>query len=186
VAQVPALQQPPLHCVSFAPRHAAPHACVLVLQASPGVLPLAAWQSDCELHPHVSVPGSHCAPLAVVQTAHVPDPPHAVGMVPATQAPAEQQKPPLHAPSGPVPQADVHAPPAQVGVPAPQTAQAAPLVPQAPLPTPTTQVFPEQHPPLHVCVASHVVEQTWLLPQASCAGQSAELPHPQDWPFSHT
>jgi hypothetical protein len=39
---------------------------------------------------------------------------------------------------------------------------------------------------LHALVASHVLEQTWLLPQASCTGQSAEVLQPQDAPPSHT
>jgi hypothetical protein len=185
-AQLPPLQQPPLHAVSLVPRQPPPQTCVLVLQASPGLPPVATWQSDDALHPQVSVVGSHCAPLAVVQTAQVPDPPHAVGWLPATQAPPEQQKPALHAPSAPAPQAEVHAPPAQVGVPALQVPQARPVAPQAPFAVPAMQVEPEQHPPWHAWVASHAVEQTWLLPQASCAGQSAELLHPQDDPFSHT
>jgi hypothetical protein len=185
-AQLPPLQQPPLHAVSLVPRHPVPQTCVLVLQASPALFPVAAGQSDDALHPHVSVVGSHCAPLAVVHTAQVPAPPHADGRFPATHAPAEQQKPALQEPSPPAPQVFVHVPPAHVGVPAVQVAQARPAAPQAPFPVPATQVVPEQHPPLHAWVASHVLVQTWLFPQASCAGQSAEVPQPHDVPFSHT
>ena len=185
--QLPPLQHPPLHSVWFVPRHALPHVCVLVLQASPGVLPLAAGQSDCELQPHVSVVGSHTAPLKLpTQLMHVPDAPHVGACVPAMQAAPEQQKPPLHVPSPPAPHADVHPPPAQVGVPAPQTAHVCPAAPQAPFVPPAMQVPPWQQPPLHRWVASQVLEQTCVLPQASCAGQSAELLQPQNAPLSHT
>jgi hypothetical protein len=45
VPPLPPLQQPPLHIVSLGPMQPAPQVCVLVLHASPALLPLAAGQS---------------------------------------------------------------------------------------------------------------------------------------------
>ena len=151
MAQLPELQQPPLQPVSFVPRHPFPHVCVAVLHASPAAEPVAAVQSVTASHPQVSVPGSHLGPFGLpTQLAHTPDPPQAVGWVPLMHAPAEQQKPPLHAPSPPAPQAPVHEPEVHVGVPAPQVAHARPFAPHAPLPVPAPHVPPlPQHPPLH-------------------------------------
>jgi hypothetical protein len=149
-AHTPALQHPPLQMVAFGPWHALPHVWELVLHACPAVVPFAAGQSVCEPHPQVSVAASHTAPPALLQTAHVPDPPHAAGSVPATQAPPEQQKPPLHVPSLPAPQADVHDPATpHVGAPAAHGVQAVPPVPHAPFVVPDVQLPALQHPPLH-------------------------------------
>jgi len=149
-AHTPALQQPPLQMVAFGPWHALPHVWALVLHACPAVVPFAAGQSVCDSHPQVSVGASQIAPPALLQTAHVPDPPHAAGSVPATQALPEQQKPPLHVPSLPAPQADVHAPATlHVGVPPAQGPHVAPPVPHAPFVVPEAQLPALQHPPLH-------------------------------------
>ena len=187
-AQSPALQHPPLHAVWLVPSQPLPHVCVLVLQASPAFVPLAAAQSVWASHPQVSVADSHFVPPALpTQLAHVPDPPHASGCVPATQAPAEQQNPALQAPSPVTPHPDVHTPPAQVGVPAPQVAHARPVAPHWPFPVPATHAPRlSQHPPLQGWVASHAPAQTCVAPHASPAGQSVEVLQPQDVPFSHT
>ena len=189
VAQLPPLQQPPLHGVWLAPPQAAPHLWVPVSHACPAAMPVAATQSVAESHPHVSVPGSHFGPFGLAeQTAQVPDPPHAAACVPATHAPAEQQKPALQAPSPPAPQADVHAPAVQVGVPAAQGAHARPLTPQAPFWSPATHVPPMlQHPPLQAWVASHVLWHWWVaVLQDSSGAQSLALLQPQAPPLSHT
>jgi hypothetical protein len=183
------LQQPPLHPVSFVPRHPLPQIWVEVLHASPATELVAAPQSVTASHPQVSVPGSHLEPLGLpTQIAHAPDPPHAAGRFPLTHAPAEQQKPALHVPSPPDPQAAVHAPAAHVGVPAPQVAHARPFAPHAPLPVPATHIPPvPQHPPLHAWVASHRLEQTCVATLHDSSGaQSLELLQPHEVPLSHT
>jgi hypothetical protein len=127
---------------------------------------LAAGQSAAALHPQVSVPGSHCAPFAVVHTAQLPEPPHAAGIVPATQALPEQQNPPLHEPLPVAPQADVQMPAVHVGVPAAHgAAQAWPFSPHARFPVPDTQIPASQQPPLH-CVSlvpRQAFVQRWVL-----------------------
>jgi hypothetical protein len=132
-AQVPLLQQPRLHPVSFAPRQPVPHVCVLVLQAWPAPPAAAAGQSVGPPQPHVSVPpvpDTHLEPFALpAQLTHAPDPPQALSAVPAAHVPALQQ------------------------------------------------------PPLHACVASHLLEQTWPLHDSS-AGQSPVPLQPHDVPFS--
>jgi hypothetical protein len=188
-AHVPELQHPPLHCVWLVPRHELVHVCVFVLQASPAFAPFAAGQSDCEVHPHVSVVSTHSPPAALpVHTAHVPEPPHAPGAVPATHAPAEQQVPPPHVPSPPAPHAAVHVPAVHVGVAPAQTEHAAPALPQAPFCVPATHVPPvPQQPVLHGCVASQVVEQRWVVVlQVSSAGQSLTPLQPHVAPLSQT
>ena len=101
-------------------------------------------------HPHSRL-GSHFVPLALpVQTAQVPDPPHAVGWSPATQELPEQQNPPLHVPSPVAPQDVVHEPPAvHVGVPAVHGEHVWPFAPHAPFAVPVTHVPALQQPPLH-------------------------------------
>ena len=176
-AHVPPLQHPPLHCV-FVPRHSVSHWCVIGLHACPAVAPLAAAQSVCELHPHVSVEGSHTAPFTpAAQTAQIPEPPHAPGVVPLTQLAPEQQNPPVHAPSEPAPHAAVHPPEAHVGVPAVQRAHACPFEPHVVLPVPGSQVPELQHPPLHA---------VWLAPSHELVHVCALVSHalPAAPPFS--
>jgi hypothetical protein len=185
---VPALQQPPLHGVCVPPPHALPHVCALVSQASPEPPPVAAGQSAAASHPHVSVLASHFEPIALpTQLAHAPAPPHAVLCVPLTQAPVEQQNPPEHTPSFTAPHADVHTPEAHVGVPPPHGAHAPPLAPQAAFWVPATQVPALlQHPPLHACVASHLLWQRCeAVSHDSRAGQSFTVVQPHDEPLSH-
>ncbi len=186
-SQVPELQHPPLHGVWLGPSHELVHVCALVSHALPAVPPFTMGQSEAASHPHVSVDASHFEPPGLpVQIAHAPEPPHAPACVPLTQAPDEQQNPPVHAPSLPAPQAAVHAPDTHVGVPAAHGAHMVPVVPQAPFWVPSTQV-PDmpQHPELHGCVASHALEQTCDPLHASSAGQSAAPAQPQVAPFSH-
>jgi hypothetical protein len=98
----------------------------------------------------VSVLGSHLEPFEPpVQTAQVPEPPHASGWVPATHTLLEQQNPLVHVPSLDPPHADVQAPALHVGVPAPQGAQACPLPPHAPFAVPAAHVPALQQPRLH-------------------------------------
>jgi hypothetical protein len=59
LAQVPELQQPPLHAVSFAPPQPVLHWCVIVLHVCPAFAPFAAGQSAAVLHPQVSAGDSH-------------------------------------------------------------------------------------------------------------------------------
>jgi len=180
-AHVPLLQQPPLHCV-FVPRHSVSHWCVIGLHACPAVAPLAAAQSVCELHPHVSVEGSHTAPFtAAEQTAQIPEPPHAPGVVPLTQVAPEQQNPAAHAPSPATPHAAVHEPETQVGVPAVQTAHACPFDPHVPLPVPASHVPELQHPPLHAVwlgPSHELVHVCALVSHALPGGQSEAASHP--------
>jgi hypothetical protein len=115
-------------------------------------------QSVTVSQPHVSVDGSHFAPFPLpVQTAHVPEPPHAPGVFPVTHVVPEQQEPAAHVPLPAPPHADVHAPAVHVGVAPPHPLQARPLEPQAPFAVPAAQFPPVQHPPLHACVGVHLV-----------------------------
>ena len=132
------------------------------------------------------MPASHFDPLGLpVQTAQMPETPHAALWFPVTQAPAEQQKPPAHVPSPPAPHAAVHAPEAHVGVPPAHDPQARPLAPHAPFWVPATQLPALQHPPLHACVPSHALEQRCVaVLQDSRAGQSDAALQPQEEPLS--
>ncbi len=176
--QVPPLQHPPLHAVVPAP-HALPHWFVDLLHAWPALLPLAAGQSVAELHPQAPLTQLEPAPFPE-HVAHVPDVPHAAGLLaPLTHALPEQQKPPLHVPLPAAPHADVHAPPMQVGVPAPHTAHARPLVPHAPLPLPATHVPALQHPSPQGCDASQPAAMMHApLMHVMGSGQSLSLVQP--------
>jgi hypothetical protein len=131
--------------------------------------------------PHVSVPGSHFSPLALpVQTAHVPEPPHAPAVFPVTQVAPEQQEPASHAPLPAAPHAEVQAPAVHVGVAPPHPLQARPFVPQAPFAVPAAQLPPLQQPPLHACVGVHLVVHCEVdVSQAQPAWQSVVAPQPQ-------
>jgi hypothetical protein len=99
----------------------------------------------------------------LVQSAHAPDPPHAVWPLPLVQWPPEQQLPPAQLPLPKTPQASVHMPEVQVGVPPLQPIQAVPFDPQAVLLLPPTQVPVDmpagmlQQPPLHGFAAEQEV-----------------------------
>lgn len=187
------VQQPPLHAVWLAPPHALPHFFCDVSHACPGLPPAAAAQSVADSQPHVSVPGSHFVPTGLpVHTAHVPEPPHAPGVLPATHALPEQQKPPSHAPLPAAPHAEVHAPDVHVGVPPPQPLHARPSPPHAPFAVPATQLPPlAQHPPLQACAGAQlVVHWDFDVSHAQSGRQSvaAKQPHVrffwQTWPFA--
>ena len=85
-----------------------------------------------------------------MQSMQLPLFPHALLLVPSTQAFAEQQKPPVQVPSPGKPHSLVHAPMVQVGVPRLHGWQAVPVLPHSALVIPLTQVVPLQHPPLQV------------------------------------
>jgi hypothetical protein len=88
-------QQPPLQPVWLAPPHAAPHVWVDVSHAWP------AGQSVAALHPHERVAATHAVPVALpAQLTHVPDPPHAVSLVPGRHEPADPQQPAWHGAPG--------------------------------------------------------------------------------------
>lgn len=119
--------------------------------------------------------------------AHVPEEPHIVALVePATQAPPEQQNPPLHVPSVPPPHAEVHVPLLpQVGV-APLQALHEPEPPHAPFCVPGWQWVPSQQPPLQARPPEQVLAHVALLWHAVFAGQSDAAPQPHATPPSHT
>ncbi len=103
--QLPPLQHPPLHTVVFA-LHEFPHVWVVVLQACPEAVPLAAGQSSALPQPHC--PFTQPEPFEFpVQLVHVPEVPHAGPMSPAEHVPLLQH-PPLHALSFAAPHALPH------------------------------------------------------------------------------
>ncbi len=136
----------------------------------------------------MSVPGSHCAPFASVQTAHVPEPPHAVAWLPVTQEPIEQHVPAPQVPLPAPPQAAVHALPTHDGVAPEHGPQACPLPPQAVFTLPAVHIPPLQQPPLHpvslvprhaVPHACVIVLQACPAPRPTAGAHSAAVSHPQ-------
>ena len=192
-AHVVPVQHPPLHALWFGPPHAVPHLCVEVSHACPAPPAVAPGQSVATSQPQVSVDGSHLGPpLPAVQTAHVPEPPHAPGWLPTTHVLPEQHVPAPQVPLPAAPQAAVQLPDVHVGVAPVHGVQACPVEPHVAFCVPTTQ-FPEplQQPPLHAWLAEHlVVHCPVTVSQASSLGQSVVAPQPHvplashTWPFA--
>jgi len=202
----PAPQQPPLHAVSFAPPHAAPHVCVLVSHAWP------VGQSAGAAHPQTPLVQASPAALIVQSWQAPPALPHSILLVPATHMPPMSQQPPLQA-LWPAPHAaphtcvpvlhaspagqsaatlHPHVPAARHAVPfafAVQLTQVAPADPQSAVVFPVWQVDDvlSQQPTTHGMVGPQgvgvhtcvVVLQVWF------GAQSALVPHPQVPPVTH-
>jgi hypothetical protein len=192
-AQVPALQQPPLHWKP--PAQLVEHSFVVVLQALP------VEQSPGTVQPHLPATQTWLsAPVEQLRQAP-PIAPQALAAVPATQLVPSQQ-PPLQA--RPPTQLDwqvcvvvLHAcidgqsvaalqpqlPPARQAWPSGLALQSLQLLPVAPhlvCVVPPTQLVPSQQPPLQVSPPRQLTAQV-LVPglQACPAGQSADETQPQ-------
>jgi hypothetical protein len=149
------------------------------LHARPAVLEVAAVQSVAAVQPHA--PLTHWSPAGVepVQTAQVPELPHAPAVLPVTQWPVEQQEPLLQVPLPGEPHTSVQLVPLQVGLSPEQPVHTPPVEPQALLAVPATHtpvLMPdgmEQQPPLHGMAAEHAVVQVCVLMlQVPVPGQS--------------